>query len=75
MKEHLEALLGRIPELISVEVGVNVCESDAAYDAVLIATFHSVEDLERYKNHPLHKEISSYCKKVRDSRIVCDFWE
>lgn len=74
MKEHLEALVGQIPELLSAEVGINIKESDAAYDAVLTASFRSLDDLENYKIHPLHKEISNYCKKVRTSRVVVDFW-
>lgn len=74
MKEHLEALVGQIPELLSAEVGINIKESDVAYDAVLTATFRSIRDLETYKNHPLHQEISNYCKKVRISRVVADYW-
>lgn len=74
MKEHLEALVGKIPELLSAEVGINIKESEAAYDAVLTATFRSMRDLDTYKNHPLHQEISSYCKKVRISRVVADYW-
>ena len=74
MKEHLESLVGQVPELLTAEVGINIKESDAAYDAVLTATFLSLKDLDSYKNHPLHKEISSYCKKVRISRVVADYW-
>lgn len=74
MKEHLEALVGVVPELLSAEVGINVTDSDAAYDAVLISTFEDKEAAARYKVHPAHQEISSYCKKVRLSRVVCDYW-
>lgn len=74
MKEHLEALVGQVPELLSAEVGINIKESEAAYDAVLTSTFRSPEDLDTYKNHPLHQEISNYCKKVRISRVVTDYW-
>ncbi|MDE5955645.1 MAG: Dabb family protein [Bacteroidales bacterium] len=31
------------------------------------------EDLSAYKVHPAHKEISAYSKKVRESRVACDF--
>lgn len=75
MKEHLEALVGQIPELLSAEVGINVCDSDMAFDAVLISTFESTEALAAYKVHPKHKAVSDYCKKIRLSRVVCDFWE
>ena len=64
MKEHLEALKGKIPELVSAEVGININRSDAAFDAVLISSFRNEEDLEKYKNNPLHVKISDYCKNI-----------
>ena len=42
MKENLERLVGIVPEIISLQVGINEKESDMAYDAVLISTFDSV---------------------------------
>ena len=39
MKEILERLVGIVPEIISLQVGINEKESDMAYDAVLISTF------------------------------------
>ena len=74
MKEHLEALVGKVPELLSAEVGINIKVSDAAYDAVLTATFRNFDDLAAYKVNPLHQEISDYCKKVRLARVVCDYF-
>ncbi len=71
MKESLESLMGVVPELLSCEVGINV--KDGNYDACLIATFESLEALNRYKDHPAHVAVSSYCKKVRESRVACDF--
>ena len=75
MRKNLEALFGLVPELKAVEVGVNVNGSDMAYDAVLISSFENEEALERYKIHPEHVKISSYCKKIRESRVVVDYWE
>ena len=75
MKENLEALFGVVPELKSVQVGVNVKESDMAYDAVLISEFENEEAFAAYKVHPEHVKISSYCKKIRESRVVVDFYE
>lgn len=71
IKEHLEALMGVVPQLLSCEVGINVI--DGNYDACLISTFASLDDLDAYKKHPAHVAISSYCKKVRESRVACDF--
>ncbi len=71
MKESLESLMGVVPELLSCEVGINV--KDGNYDACLIATFESLEALRRYKDHPAHVAVSSYCKRIRESRVACDF--
>ena len=73
MKENLERLPEMIPEICSLEVGVNKCTGDMAYDAVLISVFRSTDDLKKYKEHPEHKKVSAYCKKVRESRTVVDF--
>ena len=45
MKENLERLVGIVPEIISLQVGINEKESDMAYDAVLISTFANAEAL------------------------------
>lgn len=75
LKEHLEALVGIVPEIRSVQVGINVKESESAYDAVLISTFDDKESLEAYKVNPAHIAISNYCRKVRNSRVEVDFYE
>lgn len=71
MKEHLESLMGIVPQLKSCEVGINIAEGN--YDACLVSTFDSMEDLAAYKVHPEHVKISSYCKKVRETRVACDY--
>lgn len=63
MKESLERLVGIVPEIISLQVGINEKESDMAYDAVLISTFADAEALARYKVHPEHVKVSDYCKR------------
>lgn len=73
MKEHLEALVGVVPEIRSMEVGVNVAPSPSAYDAVLISTFDDKEALDRYKVNPAHKAVAAYCKEVRELRADVDY--
>ncbi len=73
MKEQLEKLVGVVPEICSLEVGVNTKDDEMAYDAVLISTFEDEEALRRYKVHPEHLKISDYCKKLRESRTVVDY--
>lgn len=71
MKNHLEALMGVVPQLLSCEVGINVAEGN--YDACLVSTFASLEDLAAYKIHPAHQAVSSYCKLIREHRVACDY--
>lgn len=73
MKEHLEALAGVVPEIRSMEVGVNNTPSATAYDAVLVSLFDDREAMERYKVHPAHMEVAAYCKEVRELRADVDF--
>ena len=75
MNEFINGLLslkGQIPELKSIEVGKNV-NKENAYQAVLITTFDSLEDLEKYKVDPRHVEISNLCKSIREDRVSVDF--
>lgn len=73
MKTHLEQLVGVIPEIRELEVGINTKSDEMAYDAVLISLFDDAEALNRYKNHPAHLAVSAYCKGVRESRTVVDY--
>ena len=72
VKEHLEALVGVVPEIISLEVGVNVCVAGTAYDAVLVSAFEDADAMERYKVHPAHVAVAEYVAKVTTARVVLD---
>lgn len=75
MKEKLESLVGVVPQLLYAEVGLDFKHTQMSYDAVLISHFNSEADLAAYKEHPAHVEISNFCKKVRESRVVADYWK
>lgn len=72
-KAGLEALVPIIPEIKSLEVGINEVESDASYDIILISTFATMEELKTYANHPEHLKVVEFCAKVRLSRVVIDY--
>ena len=69
--DGLRGLYGVIPQIRSQEVGINVLAGN--YDAVLISTFDSPEDLETYKNDPRHVAVASLCKEIRTDRVAVDF--
>ena len=68
--EGLRSLYGVIPQIRSQEVGENVVPGN--YDAALISTFDSREDLETYKSDPRHVKVSSLCKAIRTDRVAVD---
>lgn len=72
-KDGLEALIPIIPEIISLEIGLDVLHEDASYDIVLVSTFHSKEDFLTYNNHPEHLKVAGFCAKVRESRVAVDY--
>jgi len=73
IKTMLEALRGRIDQIASLEVGINIVNSDMSYDAVLISEFENLQKLEEYKKHPEHVKVSEFVAKVREGRAVVDF--
>ena len=54
MKVGLQGLKEKIPVIRTIEVGLNVNNTKAAYDIVLYSEFNCLEDLELYQQHPDH---------------------
>lgn len=74
VKKDLEKLVGVIPEIRDFEVGININdESPTAFDAVLVSSFDSWEDLKAYRADPRHQKAASYNKLVRSDRVVVDY--
>lgn len=74
LKKRLEDLKLHIPELLTVEAGVNFNESEAAFDVVLTSEFESREALIRYQQHPEHQKlIADFLEKVRAEKHVVDY--
>ena len=72
-KNMLMALPPIIPEVKHMEVGVEVKLNQGNYDMVLVSEFKSIEDLEKYKNHPEHQKVAEFCKGVRTERASVDY--
>ncbi|GAB6170483.1 Dabb family protein [Clostridium carnis] len=73
IKQRLEKLPSIISELKMIEVGINIEESNGAYDIVLISEFNNKFDLEIYQKHPKHLEIVEFVNKVKEERVVVDY--
>lgn len=74
IKSDLEALKGKIPGLLSVEVGINHDEAPQDnWDVVLTCGLESMDALNAYQVHPLHKEAGKFIGQVRTARACVDF--
>jgi len=72
-KERLEALNGKIPGLLHLEVGIDFLESDQSADLVLVAELESREVLDAYQAHPEHQAVVPLVKAAAMSRTVADY--
>lgn len=73
IREKLESLPEKIPEIIRLEVGFDIVRSEGSYDLVLIGDFDDISQLERYQRHPEHVKVAEFVARVRESRTVVDF--
>lgn len=73
VKGLLENLKGKIPELLELEVGLDVVRSERSYDLALVTTFRSLDEMNAYQVHPLHVEVAQFIGTVRESAIAVDY--
>lgn len=73
VRSRLYSLKEIIPEIKSLEVGINVKQGGAAFDMALVSEFEDLAALERYRTNPKHVEVSEYVTKVRTDRAVADY--
>lgn len=69
----LRDMEGKIEELKSIEVGIDVLHSERSYDIALITKFESMEALEAYQVHPVHKKVIEHMLQVREASVSVDF--
>jgi hypothetical protein len=72
MKVMLERLKGRIPEIKTIEVGIN-CNRYETWDVALFSEFDNLADLMVYQNHPEHRMCVEFIKKIRIDRAAMDY--
>ena len=70
--DGLNSLKSIIPEIKNMETGININPKNE-FDAILISEFETMEDLEKYKNHPEHLKVSALCKNIRIDRQAIDY--
>lgn len=73
VKSRLNALVALIPNLRSMEVGINFTDSDRAFDLSLYSTFDTKEDLNAYAVHPEHLKVVDLIRSVTVESKVVDY--
>jgi hypothetical protein len=72
-KQMLENLMGAVPSLRSIDVGLNFSTGERAMDLSIITAFESKEDLEAYAIHPEHVKVVDFIKSVVEYSKVVDY--
>ncbi len=70
LKEKLEALMGKIPGLLKIEVAYDLSVSS---DIVLYSELESRKALADYQSHPKHQAVIPLVKEVCTARRVVDY--
>jgi hypothetical protein len=74
IKTDLEALKQLIPEIVSIEVGLNHPDApEGNFDLALYSEFKSMRDLDAYQIHPEHKRVAAFIGKVKTARACVDY--
>jgi quinol monooxygenase YgiN len=73
VKESFEGLRGRIPGMLTLEVGLDLSDVDYACDAVLVTEFDSQAALDAYATHPEHLRVRERLGDIRTARFQVDY--
>ena len=73
IKDAVDDLVDDIPEIVSIEVGLDVNRSGTAWDVALYSTFESAADLATYQAHPAHQRVAEFVGRVAADRAVVDY--
>ncbi|QMV40618.1 Dabb family protein [Cohnella cholangitidis] len=69
----LRDMEGKIDVLRHLEVGTDVLHSDRSYDIALYTKFDSMEDLQAYQVHPVHKKVIEHMMIYREASVSLDY--
>lgn len=73
IKESFEGLLGKIPGLSHIEIGIDISGIEYACDVVLYSEFSSKEALASYSSHPEHTRVRKEIGDLRIARYQVDY--
>lgn len=69
----LTGLVGRVPSIRSLTVGINGAYPDKNGDIAVVADFDDFEGLDAYQNHPDHLEVAALVRSFVSGRSAIDY--
>lgn len=73
VKAALLGMMGKIPGMSHVEVGIGSASGEQEADVVLSSTHDSWQALADYQQHPAHEPVKQLIGSLRVERRVVDF--
>lgn len=73
VKNALDALPMKIPQIRKFETGVDILHKERSYDIAIVSEFDNLEDLEHYRIHPEHIKVVELIAKYKDSAVAVDY--
>lgn len=73
IKAKFEALVGEIPGLQRLEIGIDISRISYACDVVLYSEFDDAAALTAYATHPLHDRVKAELEGLRIARHQVDY--
>lgn len=71
--QELLSMKEQIPEIDSIEVGINFSTAPNAFDLVQLSKFKSYEDFKAFAEHPYHQKLRDYFATVSTETAKVDF--
>lgn len=65
--------LRHVPGVREFTLGRNFGDRARGFDICMRITFDTRDDLDAYEEHPIHKEVVTYNRKVTEEHICFDF--
>lgn len=72
-KTRLEALVGMVPDIASLVVGIDRSAAAGHWHAVLVSQFVSQRALDAYQVHPDHAAAAAFVGQLTAERAVVDY--
>jgi hypothetical protein len=72
-RDKLRALVGVIPDIVTLDVGQDILHLDRSFDTGLVATFPDRPGLDAYTTHPEHQAVAALGKQIAQQVVSVDF--